>query len=82
LWIAAHAASIRQPQPRHEEHASRRAAHREGQASDAVDVPRWPDESGVDRVAYGLAARLERLTAIGNGQVPRVAATAWRLLAC
>jgi hypothetical protein len=27
-----------------------------------------------------VAARVDRLTAIGNGQVPLVAATAWRLL--
>jgi hypothetical protein len=27
-----------------------------------------------------VAAGMDRLKAIGNGQVPRVAATAWRLL--
>jgi hypothetical protein len=27
-----------------------------------------------------VAARVDRLKAIGNGQVPAVAATAWRLL--
>jgi hypothetical protein len=27
-----------------------------------------------------VAARVDRLKAIGNGQVPLVAATAWRLL--
>jgi hypothetical protein len=27
-----------------------------------------------------VAARMDRIKAIGNGQVPRVAATAWRLL--
>jgi hypothetical protein len=27
-----------------------------------------------------VAARMDRLKAIGNGQVPAVAATAWRLL--
>jgi hypothetical protein len=27
-----------------------------------------------------VAARVDRLKAIGNGQVPRVAATAWNLL--
>lgn len=34
----------------------------------------------VPRVATGVAARVDRLKAIGNGQVPAVAATAWRLL--
>jgi hypothetical protein len=27
-----------------------------------------------------VAARMDRLKAIGNGQVPSVAATAWRIL--
>ena len=34
----------------------------------------------VDRVAHGVANRVDRLKAIGNGQVPLCAATAWRLL--
>ena len=37
-------------------------------------------ESSVGRVANGVAARVDRLKAIGNGQVPAVAATAWGLL--
>jgi len=37
-------------------------------------------ESGLGRVADGVAARVDRLKAIGNGQVPLVAATAWSLL--
>jgi DNA (cytosine-5)-methyltransferase 1 len=37
-------------------------------------------ESNVGRVAHGVAARVDRLKAIGNGQVPLVAATAWSLL--
>jgi DNA (cytosine-5)-methyltransferase 1 len=37
-------------------------------------------EPDVDRVAHGVAARVDRLKAIGNGQVPAVAALAWRLL--
>ena len=40
----------------------------------------WPPEPDVGRVVDGMAARMDRLTAIGNGQVPRVAATAFRLL--
>jgi DNA (cytosine-5)-methyltransferase 1 len=39
---------------------------------------RWEDAT--PRVANGVAAGMDRLKAIGNGQVPRVAATAWRLL--
>jgi len=41
----------------------------------------WPIEPDVGRVANGVAARVDRLKAIGNGQVPRVAATAFKLLA-
>lgn len=40
----------------------------------------WPAEPDVGRVAHGVAARVDRLKAIGNGQVPRVAAAAWRIL--
>jgi DNA (cytosine-5)-methyltransferase 1 len=40
----------------------------------------WQSEPDVGRVADGVAARVDRLKAIGNGQVPLCAATAWRLL--
>jgi DNA (cytosine-5)-methyltransferase 1 len=40
----------------------------------------WATEPNVGRVAHGVAARVDRLKAIGNGQVPAVAALAWRLL--
>ena len=41
---------------------------------------RWPAEPGLDRVVNGMANRSDRIKAIGNGQVPRVAAAAWRIL--
>ena len=40
----------------------------------------WAVEPDVGRVANGVASRVDRLKAIGNGQVPLVAATAWELL--
>lgn len=40
----------------------------------------WLTEPDVGRVAHGVAARVDRLRAIGNGQVPQCAAQAWRLL--
>ena len=52
----------------------------------AIRLQDWPadpaeaPESGVGRVADGVAARVHRLKALGNGQVPRVAATAFALL--
>jgi len=40
----------------------------------------WEVEPNLDRVANGVAAGVDRLKAIGNGQVPLCAATAWKLL--
>jgi DNA (cytosine-5)-methyltransferase 1 len=40
----------------------------------------WEVEPNVGRVVDGLASRVDRLKAVGNGQVPLCAATAWRLL--
>jgi len=40
----------------------------------------WDAEPAVGRVAHGVAARVDRLKAIGNGQVPAVAAIAWQTL--
>ena len=40
----------------------------------------WPAEPGLGRVAYGVADRVDRISAIGDGQVPRVVAMAWRIL--
>jgi DNA (cytosine-5)-methyltransferase 1 len=44
-----------------------------------ANVPRTIARN-VGGVANGLASRVDRLKAIGNGQVPLCAATAWRLL--
>ena len=40
----------------------------------------WEIEPNVGRVANGVAFGMDKLKAIGNGQVPFCAATAWRLL--
>jgi DNA (cytosine-5)-methyltransferase 1 len=40
----------------------------------------WATEPNVGRVVDGMAARVDRLKAIGNGQVPLCAATAWKIL--
>jgi DNA (cytosine-5)-methyltransferase 1 len=44
--------------------------------ADPADAP----ESKLGRVVDGLANRANRIKAIGNGQVPRVRAAAWRIL--
>lgn len=41
---------------------------------------RWPTEPGMGRVADGVAHRVDRIKALGNGQVPRVAAAAFTIL--
>ena len=40
----------------------------------------WPPEPNMGRVVDGMAARVDRLKAIGNGQVPAVAATIFKHL--
>lgn len=40
----------------------------------------WGSEPDVGRVAHGVAARVDRLRCIGNGQVPRVVQQAWEEL--
>jgi hypothetical protein len=71
----------RQDQQRAGEHPnfmqalSRLLAHH-GQA--AWKAGSWED--AIPRVATGVAHRVDRLKAIGNGQVPLCAAEAWRLL--
>jgi len=40
----------------------------------------WPPEPRVDRMVDGVANGMERVGALGNGQVPVVAAAAWLIL--
>lgn len=40
----------------------------------------WAVEPNVGRVAHGVASRVDRLKALGNGQVPLVADVAWGML--
>jgi len=42
----------------------------------------WETEPDVGRVAHGVANRVDRLKALGNGQVPAVVHLAWRRLRC
>ena len=45
-----------------------------------IGFRQWGDEPAVGRVADGVGNRMDRLAALGNGQVPQVAALAWRVL--
>ncbi len=79
----ADAASERQPRQRQSWFGSDPAEKGQGEADHAFAERIgyvWGIESPVGRVANGVAARVDRLKAIGNGQVPSVAATAWKLL--
>ena len=67
----------------------KRVVRKENQADNSGDVystlcansPKWwSTEPSVGRVAHGVADRVDRLKAIGNGQVPLCAATAWKIL--
>jgi len=40
----------------------------------------WTTEPDVGRMAHGVAARVDRLRCIGNGQVPAVVPLAWQIL--
>jgi DNA (cytosine-5)-methyltransferase 1 len=45
-----------------------------------MDIGIWTDYPESLRVVNGVDCRMDRLKAVGNGQVPIVAATAWRIL--
>lgn len=60
-------------QPRQPRQHSRRVAQ-------IWDDAWWAAEPDVGRVADGVAARVDRIKALGNGQVPQCAAAAFRLL--
>lgn len=49
----------------------------------SADMRGWGEgwEDGIPRVAIGVPKRVQRLKAIGNGQVPVCMAVAWRMLA-
>ena len=50
------------------------------QHADIGSASWWETEPNVGRVADGVAARMDRLKAIGNGQVPLCASIAWKIL--
>ena len=59
-------------------------AHSQGEAGRSINGCEgeegwWDTEPRVGRVAHGMAHRMDRLKALGNGQVPAVAATAFKV---
>ena len=71
-----------QRQRKHEQPAhSAQGCNRETNYAESIGTSnQWSTEPNVGRVANGVAARVDRLKAIGNGQVPLCAATAWQIL--
>jgi DNA (cytosine-5)-methyltransferase 1 len=52
----------------------------EGGESTRGEIEWWKSEPALGRVAHGVADRVDRLKALGNGQVPAVVAIAWEIL--
>jgi DNA (cytosine-5)-methyltransferase 1 len=70
IWVLADADCV-------EHKSSSHAWQRQRESSGAAVLwSAWPFEPEIPRVAYGV----DQIRAIGNGQVPRVAAAAWQLL--
>jgi len=77
------ASSVRQQGQGKYEQSINSAQNSQRQTNYAESIGRpefWAIEPNVGRVANGVAARMDRLKAIGNGQVPLCAATAFNLL--
>ena len=77
------------PSKQHEELAYANSTHGKGnecterikkKPNKPVIVSWWDAEPDVGRVVDGVAARVDRLKAIGNGQVPSVVELAWKTL--
>ena len=60
---------------------SKKSSNRKANILEPISISdQWLTEPRLGRVAHGVAHRVDRLKAIGNGQVPLCAATAWRIL--
>ena len=93
MWILAHRppaqkplanpSSLRHPGPGQPVHAGDYSEKTERKTDRPINVgfnSVWKIEPSLGRVAYGVADRVDRLKALGNGQVPAVAFTAWQIL--
>ena len=75
IWVVASDADVLRSEWDHQSENERQSRRTDSRRGD-----RWSAEPDMGRVANGLADDMDRLKAIGNGQVPCVAASAWRLL--
>jgi DNA (cytosine-5)-methyltransferase 1 len=84
LWIVADLDRERELQPQGCEQEIRRwVGDGRIEAQERGDRARatwWDAEPGLVRVVHGVANRMDRIRALGNGQVPAVVAGAWETL--
>jgi hypothetical protein len=81
LWEACNSWPLRTAQEPFEEAWQRTPLEEKGWVALAAVRGVWHAEwPGVPRVSNGITAQVDRLKAIGNGQVPAVAALAWKIL--
>jgi len=76
IWVVGNASSIRQQ----ENYIDVRQHTEEREKYKGTWNGRRMDKPGIIGVADGVPGQMDRLKALGNGQVPIVAATAWQLL--
>lgn len=78
IWIVANAKSIGHGERRTERDVRETHGGQGSALFPIASIPGWwNSEPALDRVANGMANRVDRVKAIGNGQVPRVAAAAF-----
>ncbi len=77
LFILAYAHGIRQLQQEGPEQNERGWA---GYSCKESRIIWWASEPNLGRVAHGVASRMDRIKALGNGQVPAVVVSAWNHL--
>ena len=81
FWLVANGVSERRCSGDSQREDAEDARQRPTNQRDNKDrMGRWDAEPHVGRVANGVAYRVDRLKALGNGQVPIVAAAAFRIL--
>jgi DNA (cytosine-5)-methyltransferase 1 len=96
IWIVAHTERVRQLQSQGRKQAQwQRTGDGSENESDIdgerLETPRaglckkgasspWSTEPDVVRMVYGMAATMDRIKALGNGQVPAVVRLAWEIL--
>jgi len=91
FWLVAYSNSIRSIQRQHQGNRVQKQKNNQNQpnhrnriwseADRLLSLDKWSEfTTNLCRMDDGLASRVDRLKAIGNGQVSRVAATAWNIL--